>query len=157
MNFKLLFSLLLLVGVWSCDNSTAAETKSDDKKTEAHDHDHDSDDHAGHGHDHGEAPKSAMDSTTLLYPGETHIANLKQLTFGGDNAEAYFSFDNKNLVFQATNPKWGAECDQIYVMPISGYTGDMPKLVSTGKGRTTCSYFMPVSYTHLTLPTIYSV
>ena len=57
MNFKLLFSLLLLVGVWSCENSTVSETKSDDKKTEAQDHDHAAGDHAGHGHDHGDAPK----------------------------------------------------------------------------------------------------
>ncbi len=143
MNFKLLFPLLLLVGIWSCQNSSSTEAKSDDKKTEEHSNDHGSGDHAGHGHGHGDAPKSMMDSTTLLYPGETHIANLKQLTFGGDNAEAYFSFDNKNLVFQATNEKWGTECDQIYTMPITGYEGDMPKLISTGKGRTTCSYFMP--------------
>ncbi|MFK7772341.1 MAG: TolB family protein, partial [Saprospiraceae bacterium] len=144
MNFKLLFSLILLIGIWSCENSASTDAKSDDKKTAAHDHDHGSGDHAhGHGHDHGEAPKSAMDTTTLLFPGETHIANLKQLTFGGDNAEAYFSFDNKNLVFQASNEKWGAECDRIYTMPISGYEGEMPKQISNGKGRTTCSYYMP--------------
>jgi len=79
MNFKLLFSLILLIGIWSCENSTSTDTKTDDKKTEAHAHDHDSGDHSGHGH--SEAPKSAMDSTTLLFPGETHFANLKQLTF----------------------------------------------------------------------------
>ena len=143
MNFKLLFTFLLLVGIWSCENSTVTESKSNDKEKVTHDHDHTSGDHATHDHDHGEATKNSMDSTTLLFPGEIHITNLKQLTFGGDNAEAYFSFDNKNLVFQATNPKWGTECDQIYTMPISGYTGDMPNLISTGKGRTTCSYFMP--------------
>ena len=90
------------------------------------------------------ASKPAQNSTdTLRYDGETHLKNLKQLTFGGDNAEAYFSFDSKYLVFQATNPKWGAECDQIFYMPVTGYTGDAPPLLSTGKGRTTCSYFMP--------------
>ena len=80
---------------------------------------------------------------TLRYEHENHLSSIKQLTFGGDNAEAYFSFDNKHLVFQATNAKWGTNCDQIFYMPISGYTGEQPKMVSTGKGRTTCSYFMP--------------
>ena len=97
-----------------------------------------------------EAEKS-MDSAkpkleqTLHYPEETHLANVKQLTFGGDNAEAYWSFDNKQLVFQARNEAWGTECDQIYVMDAgkSLVDDEIPQLVSTGKGRTTCSYFMP--------------
>ena len=82
-------------------------------------------------------------SDTLRLEGEKHLKNIRQLTFGGDNAEAYFSFDNSQLVFQASNPKWDVECDQIYTMPISGYSGERAKLVSTGKGRTTCAYFMP--------------
>lgn len=97
-----------------------------------------------------EAEKS-MDSAkpkleqTLHYTEETHLANVKQLTFGGDNAEAYWSFDNKQLVFQARNEDWGTECDQIYVMDAgkSLVDDEIPQLVSTGKGRTTCSYFMP--------------
>lgn len=82
---------------------------------------------------------------SLVYPQEKHLANLKQLTFGGDNAEAYWSFDNKNLVFQATNPMWGTSCDQIYVMNLADGTPDSipPQMVSTGLGRTTCAYFMP--------------
>ena len=44
---------------------------------------------------------------TIQFPGETHFANVRQLTFGGDNAEAYLSFDGKYLVFQKTNPKEG--------------------------------------------------
>lgn len=80
---------------------------------------------------------------TLVFPQEKHLKNMHQLTFGGDNAEAYFSFDNQNLVFQATNKDWGAECDQIYTMPTSGTNGQTAQLLSTGKGRTTCSYFMP--------------
>ena len=82
MNFKLLFIFLLLVGIWSCENSTVTESKSNDKETVTHDHDHTSGDHAAHDHDHGEATKNSMDSTTLLFPGEIHITNLKQLTFG---------------------------------------------------------------------------
>ncbi len=80
---------------------------------------------------------------TLTYEKEEHFKNLQQLTFGGDNAEAYFSFDNSKLVFQAANKDWNAPCDQIFVMPIDGYTGEKPSMLSTGKGRTTCSFFMP--------------
>ncbi len=81
---------------------------------------------------------------SLRYPAEKHLRNLRQLTFGGDNAEAYFSFDNSKLVFQATNPTWQAPCDQIFVMPVTkGTAGIMPPMVSTGKGRTTCAFFMP--------------
>ncbi|PHN05020.1 TolB family protein [Flavilitoribacter nigricans] len=83
----------------------------------------------------------AVDS--LRYEGEAHISNIRQLTFGGDNAEAYFSFDDSKLVFQATNPNWGAECDQIFYMPVSGTDGSQPPLLSTGEGRTTCAFFMP--------------
>jgi Tol biopolymer transport system component len=86
-----------------------------------------------------EAPP-APDATeaTLVMPGETHFANVRQLTFGGDNAEAYWAFDGSKLIFQhrATTE----ECDQIYVLdPETTET----TLVSTGDGRTTCSYFYP--------------
>jgi Tol biopolymer transport system component len=80
---------------------------------------------------------------TLAYPQETNFSNMKQLTFGGDNAEAYFSFDNTQLVFQAANEDWNAPCDQIFYMSIDGYEGENPPMLSTGEGRTTCSYFMP--------------
>ena len=87
------------------------------------------------------APQEVED--TLKYSEEKHLANLRQLTFGGDNAEAYWSFDNKSLVFQAKNPKWGAECDQIYTAKVGEEMREAPQLISTGLGRTTCSYFMP--------------
>ncbi len=77
---------------------------------------------------------------------EKHLKNLKQLTFGGDNAEAYFSFDSKKLTFQSNNAKWGLQCDQIFFMNAdNGLTDSLGKasLISTGKGRTTCSYFLP--------------
>lgn len=48
----------------------------------------------------------AAQEMPLQYPEEKHLANLEQLTFGGDNAEAYWSFDNKKLVFQSNNPAW---------------------------------------------------
>jgi TolB protein len=94
-------------------------------------------------------PEQSSSSDSLIYEQEKHFKSLKQLTFGGDNAEAYFSFDGKSLVFQASNDAWGAACDQIYTMSIDGYEGDMAKLVSTGKGRTTCAYFLPGDQTLL--------
>jgi TolB protein len=63
---------------------------------------------------------------------------VKQLTFGGENAEAYFSFDGQELSFQSTRD--GAECDQIYAMRIDGAN---VRRISSGEGRTTCSFFTP--------------
>ncbi|MGZ3867071.1 MAG: TolB family protein [Bacteroidia bacterium] len=76
---------------------------------------------------------------------EKHLKNLKQLTFGGDNAEAYFSRDGKKISFQSNYAKWGLQCDQIFMMDLAAKvdTSSKPQLISTGKGRTTCSYFMP--------------
>lgn len=77
------------------------------------------------------------------YPEEVHLKNIRQLSFGGDNAEAYFSTDDKQLVFQKAHASEGLECDQIFAADI---TDDGPldlKLISTGDGRTTCSFFMP--------------
>lgn len=74
---------------------------------------------------------------TLIYPQEKHFRNMKMLTNGGENAEAYFSFDGSKIIFQSTGEY---ECDQIFIMNTDG-TGK--HLVSTGKGRTTCSYFYP--------------
>ena len=71
-------------------------------------------------------------------PKEPHLANLRQLTFGGENAEGYFSFDNKWLSFQSTRDQ--IECDQIFVMRTDG---SGVRMISSGKGRTTCSYFLP--------------
>jgi WD40 repeat protein len=76
---------------------------------------------------------------------EPHLKNIKQLTFGGDNAEAYFSYNGRMLTMQSNNKNWGLECDQIFMVDIKKASGDStyrPALVSTGKGRTTCSYFL---------------
>jgi TolB protein len=83
-------------------------------------------------------------SDTIHYANEGHFKNVQQLTFGGDNAEAYWSFDGKMLVFQKTYAKDGILCDQMYVgkVPTKPNEKFEPKLVSTGKGRTTCGYFM---------------
>lgn len=77
---------------------------------------------------------------SLLAPAEKHLRNLKQLTFGGENAEAYFSSDGKQLIFQSTRD--GRGCDQIYTMNVDGSN---VKLISNGEGRTTCSYYFPNS------------
>jgi len=76
---------------------------------------------------------------------ESHLKNIQQLTYGGDNAEAYFSFDGKNLSFQSNNKAWGLSCDQIFNLDIKKASADStykPQLISTGKGRTTCSFFL---------------
>ncbi|MFY8020429.1 MAG: TolB family protein, partial [Bacteroidia bacterium] len=77
---------------------------------------------------------------------EVHLKNLKQITFGGDNAEAYFSFDSQKISFQSNNKKWGLKCDQIFMMDLNKPIQDSlgrAQLISTGMGRTTCSYYMP--------------
>ncbi len=79
-------------------------------------------------------------------PTEKHLKNIRQLTFGGDNAEAYFSFDGKSLAMQSNNKAWGLNCDQIFNVSIEKAAGNKdyrPPMISTGKGRTTCAYFMP--------------
>ncbi|MGB4849148.1 MAG: hypothetical protein WBP41_14590 [Saprospiraceae bacterium] len=88
---------------------------------------------------------SAAPTDTIHYDQEKHLANVRQLTFGGDNAEAYWSFDSKKLTFQATRKAWNTSCDQIFMIDITQPldTTKAPQLISTGKGRTTCSYFMP--------------
>jgi Tol biopolymer transport system component len=70
------------------------------------------------------------------FDGEKHLVDVRQLTFGGENAEAYFSPDGAKLIYQSTSERGG--CDQQYVMSL--ITGET-KLVSSGKGRTTCGYF----------------
>ena len=71
-----------------------------------------------------------------IHSQEKYFSFLKQLTFGGQNAEAYFSFGETRLIFQSTQE--GKECDQIYTMNLDGSD---KKMVSTGFGKTTCSYF----------------
>lgn len=78
------------------------------------------------------------DAPSLARPDEKRLRNVRQLTFGGENAEAYFSADGKRLIFQSTRD--GDAADQIYTMNVDG--SDVRK-VSTGKGRCTCAYFFP--------------
>ncbi len=71
-------------------------------------------------------------------PDEKHLLNIKQLTFGGENAEAYFSSDGRKLIFQSTRDS--LDCDQIYTMNTDG---SGVRMISSGEGRTTCSYYFP--------------
>lgn len=87
---------------------------------------------------------SLLGISALYYSQEKNLKNVTKLTFGGDNAEAYFSPNNKMLTMQVTNPAIGAQCDQIFLYDLTQKPAESNlKLVSTGKGRTTCSFFMP--------------
>ena len=84
------------------------------------------------------ATRPAIAQDPLAATGERYFGDIEQLTFAGQNAEAYFSFDGRRLVFQATPTNEG--CDQIWSMNLDGSDR---RLVSTGAGRTTCSYYYP--------------
>lgn len=77
-------------------------------------------------------------NNSLTVEGEKHLRNVRQLTFGGENAEAYFSFDGRQLIFQSKRD--GRGCDQIYAM--NAADGSNVRMISNGEGRTTCSFFM---------------
>jgi len=81
-------------------------------------------------------PKTAVPADSLIRDGEAHFAHLWQLTFGGENAEGYFSADGRKLIFQSTRD--GYPCDRMYTMDLA--TG-RTRMVSTGTGRVTCGYF----------------
>ena len=88
-----------------------------------------------------------------IYPGEDRLVNIRQLTFGGQNAEAYFSADGNELILQSTRDT--LECDAIFRMNVDGSNA---RMVSSGKGTTTCSFISPgdgtiiYSSTHLDGP-----
>ncbi len=88
--------------------------------------------HGGAAHPASPAPSSAA----AQRPAELHLSNIRQLTHGGENAEAYFSTDGKRLIFQSTRD--GRSCDQEYVMNADG-SGQ--QRISDGTGKTTCGYF----------------
>jgi Tol biopolymer transport system component len=87
----------------------------------------------------GPAPVNlAGEGAQIAFEGESHFRNVRQLTAGGENAEAYWAFDGSKLIYQARKP--GFACDQIFVLdPVTAETS----MLSNGEGRTTCSYFYP--------------
>lgn len=120
MTIRLLFSLLLITLFLSCkkDQSGKTETTSE--------------------------TNVAASADSLIYPEEKHFKSIRQVTFGGDNAEAYWSFDDNQLIFQSNNKNWGVECDQMFLMNADDtFDSIIPPMISTGKGRTTCAYFLP--------------
>ena len=82
-------------------------------------------------------PQSQVQAITAE-PREVHLRNIKQLTNGGENAEAYFSLDGQEIIFQSTREPY--KCDQIFTMNADGSN---VKMISTGRGRVTCGYFTP--------------
>lgn len=82
------------------------------------------------------SPAATLSATT--YSGEWRLQNLRRLTSGGENAEAYWSADGNEIIFQSTRGDLG--CDQIFRMDKDG---NNQRMVSTGQGRTTCSFLIP--------------
>ncbi len=125
MRRKLLLSLLASSVIVACNNGSPADANSDANSVQ------------------NESTDSSI--VKLAYEGEKHLSNIRMLTNGGDNAEAYFSFDNSMAVFQSNYSEWGVECDQIFYFNIENddLISNTPKMLSTGLGRTTCSYFLP--------------
>jgi len=116
---RIILLALLIVTVWACKNDTPNKTPN--------------------------VQDTTSDQDSLIFPEEVHFKSLRQITYGGDNAEAYWSFDDEQLVFQSNNAKWGVNCDQMFLMDANETFMDSiaPPMVSTGLGRTTCAYFMP--------------
>jgi Tol biopolymer transport system component len=85
------------------------------------------------------AAVNLAEGVQLATPGETHLRNIRQITVGGENAEAYWAFDGSMLIYQGNKPD-GAGCDQIFLL--DPWTAESTR-VSNGTGRTTCSYFYP--------------
>jgi TolB protein len=91
-------------------------------------------------------PPSVFAQENAAKPTEKHLKNIQQLTYGGNNAEAYWSPNSKSLTFQSDFKQWGVQCDQIFRLDLKKAVKDStyrPKMISTSFGRTTCSYFMP--------------
>ena len=115
---KYIYVLLFMISITSCKNEKAVKTENN------------------------AAIKTAQDP--LIYPEEKHFKTIRQVTFGGDNAEAYWSFDDKQIVFQSNYSKWNVSCDQMFLMDANEkFDSIAPPMLSTGKGRTTCAYFLP--------------
>lgn len=120
MTIRLFYSLLAITLLLSCKNDKSEKTQMT-----------------------SEADVNAS-ADSLIYPEEKHFKSIRQITFGGDNAEAYWSFDDKQLIFQSNYKNWGVECDQMFLMNADEtFDSSIPPMISTGLGRTTCAYFLP--------------
>jgi TolB protein len=86
------------------------------------------------------APAASVNIPRAAEADEPHLTNIRQITNGGENAEAYFSRDGQWITFQSSRD--GRTCDQQYVMRADG-TG--LRRVSNGNGKTTCGWFLPGS------------
>ena len=115
---KYIYVLLFMISITSCKNEKAVKVEN---KT---------------------VTETTQDS--LIYPEEKHFKSIRQVTFGGDNAEAYWSFDDQQIIFQSNYAKWNVSCDQMFLMNANDkFDSIPPPMISTGKGRTTCAYFLP--------------
>ena len=118
---RYLWSLLLIFALISCKNSEEQKIQESESSND-----------------------TTVIKDSLIYPDEVHFKSIRQVTFGGDNAEAYWSFDDEQLVFQSNFEAWGLECDQMFLMDMEeSFRDNKPPMISTGKGRTTCAYFLP--------------
>ncbi len=118
MKFKLVYILVCILIVVSCKKEKVSTIITKEEVTAAND--------------------------SLIYPEEVHFKSIRQVTFGGDNAEAYWSFDDKQIIFQSNYSKWNVSCDQMFLMNANqAFDSIAPPMISTGKGRTTCAYFLP--------------
>jgi Tol biopolymer transport system component len=119
---KYIYILFTSVVFFSCKNETAKTSNNENKAVR----------------------DTITAQNSLIFPEEVHFKSIRQVTFGGDNAEAYWSFDDKQLVFQSNNEAWGVGCDQMFLMNVDEtFETKIPPMISTGKGRTTCAYFLP--------------
>jgi Tol biopolymer transport system component len=164
-------AVFAVIGLGACQNADKEAPKPDPAKTEASAiadktkaDPHGAAAHGPHSsgqpnpHGGGAEAPPAVPLVGGKHPSEVHFTNVVQLTTGGENAEAYWSYDNKKLIYQAHE---GEGCDQIYVRDAFAPAGTpeaTPKLVSTGQGTTTCAYFLPgdkeiiYASTHLASP-----
>jgi len=128
---RLIYTVLVLTLILSCK-----ETKKDSEATIIKD--------SEKTYEATDEQQAVKTNDSLIYPEETHFKSIRQVTFGGDNAEAYWSFDDKQLIFQSNNESWNVGCDQMFLMNRDEVFGaEAPPMISTGKGRTTCAYFLP--------------
>ena len=64
------------------------------------------------------------------------IENVQQLSFQGDNGEAYFNSDDSKVIFQSKRNN--NNCDKLYIVDING--NNLTEFVAKD-GAFTCAYF----------------